>query len=55
MKYKVLVTRTSYSSIEFEVEADNAAQAKDKALDEAYNTSFSEGGADYEAEIIAKG
>lgn len=52
-KYTVLVTRISYSSIEVEVEADNAAQAEDKALDEAYNTSFSEGSADYETEILS--
>lgn len=53
-KFKILVTRIAYSSKEFEVEAENEAQAEDKALDEAYNTSFSEGCADYETEIISK-
>ena len=55
MKYKILVTRISYSSIEFDVEAENEVEARDKALDDAANTVFSEGSADYETEIIAKG
>ena len=54
MKYKVSVTRISYASKEFEVEAENEMEAKNNALDKAYNTVFGEDGADYEYEIIAK-
>lgn len=54
MKYKILVTRIAYSSIEFDVEAENEVEAREKALDKAYNTEFSEGNADYETEIISK-
>jgi hypothetical protein len=54
MKYKVSVTRISYASKEFEVEAENEIEAKNNALDKAYNTVFSEDSADYESEIIAK-
>lgn len=55
MKYKILVTRISYSSIEFDVDAENEVEARENALDAAANTVFSEGNADYETEIIAKG
>ena len=54
MKYKVSVTRISYASNEFEVEAENEIEAKNNALDKAYNTVFGEDNADYEYEIIAK-
>lgn len=54
MKYKVLVTRISYSSMEFEVDAERAAEAEDKALDCAANYAFSEGSADYEVERVSK-
>lgn len=54
MKYKVEVTRISYSSQVFEVEADCEAEAQDAALDKACNTVFSEGDADYEIESVTK-
>ena len=55
MKYKYLVTRIAYSSIEVEVEADNDAQAEEKALDKSCNTCFpTEYYADYETELISR-
>lgn len=55
MKYKVEVTRISYSSQVFEVEADCEAEAQDAALDKVYNTVFyTEGDADYEIENVTK-
>ena len=54
MKYKVEVTRISYSSQVFEVEADCEAEAQDAALDKACNTVFTEGDADYEIESVTK-
>ena len=54
MKYKFLVTRTAYSSIEVEVEADNQAEAEELALDKAENTGFpTEYAADYDTELIS--
>ena len=50
MKYEVEVTRVSYSTLTFGVEADSEEEAKDKALDCAYNTSFYEDDANYEVE-----
>lgn len=56
MKYKYLVTRIAYSSIEVEVEAENEVQAQEKAYEEASNTAFpTEYNADYETELISKG
>ena len=50
MKYIVGVTRTSYASLEFEVEANSKEEAEDKALDMAYNTGWDEDTADYDVE-----
>ena len=52
MKYKVKVTRTGYSVSIFDVEAESSKEAEEKALQEAYNTVFSEYDSDYDPEII---
>ncbi len=52
MKYEVEVTRISYATESFLIEADNEEQAKDLALDEAYNTSFDEDSAEYEIDGV---
>ena len=48
MKYEVEITRISYSTITFGVEANSQEEAEDLAMDMAYNTSFDEDTADYE-------
>lgn len=48
MRYEVEITRVSYSTLTFGVEANSEEEAKEKAMDEAYNTSFDEDSADYE-------
>ena len=48
MKYEVEVTRISYATESFLIEADNEEQAQELALNEAYNTSFDEDTAEYE-------
>ena len=48
MKYEVEVTRISYSTVTFTVDAADEEEAKDLAMDEAYNTGFDEDTADYE-------
>ena len=49
MKYKYLVTRTMQSSIEVEVEAENATLAQEAAIEKAENIGFPEDYyADYE-------
>lgn len=53
-KYTIEITRISYSTEEFEVEAKNKQQAIDKAMDEACNTSFSEDDAEYKVESCIK-
>jgi hypothetical protein len=50
MKYEVEVTRISYSTVTFTVDAANEEEAKDLAMDEAYNTGFDEDTADYQIE-----
>jgi hypothetical protein len=50
MKYEVEVTRISYSTLTFTVDAANEEEAKDLAMDEAYNTGFDEDTADYQIE-----
>lgn len=52
MKYIVGVVRTSYASLEFEVEANSKEEAEEKAMDKAYNTSWDEDTADYDIEYI---
>ena len=54
MKFRVSVTRIGYSQNTIEVEAENEEQAKDIAIDEAGNYSFSEYDADYEANFVEK-
>lgn len=48
MRYEVEITRVSYSTLTFGVEANSEKEAREKALDEARNTSFDEDDADYE-------
>ena len=51
MKYEVEVTRISYSTIAFTVDAASEEEAQELAMDEAYNTSFyDEDSANYEIE-----
>lgn len=52
MKYRVEITRASYSTKTFEVEAENQEQAQQLALDDAYNTVFDEDYADYSIENV---
>lgn len=52
MKYEVEVTRISYSTVTFTVDAANEEEAKDLAMDEAYNTSFDEDTAEYEIDGV---
>ena len=51
-QFKVEITRTSYSTKSFVVEAHNKEQAEELALDEAYNTSFDEDDADYNVQFV---
>ena len=48
MYYKVEVTRISYATESFLIEADNEEEAQELALNEAYSTSFDEDTAEYE-------
>lgn len=48
MKYDVEITRISYSTVTFTVDAADEGEAKDLAMDEAYNTGFDEDTAEYE-------
>ena len=51
MKYDVEVTRISYSTITFTVDAADEEEAQELAMDEAYNTGFyNEHSAEYEIE-----
>lgn len=50
MRYEVEITRVSYSTLTFGVEANSREEAEEKAMDEAYNTSFDEDNADYEVQ-----
>ena len=52
MKYKVTITRTTYDSMSFDVEADNEENAEDIAYDIAYNASWGSGNAEYEIENL---
>lgn len=52
MKYDVEITRISYATITFTVEASSEEEAKDLAMDEAYNTSFDEDTAEYEIDDV---
>ena len=48
MKYEVEITRISYATTTFRVEAGSEEEAKDLAMDMAYNTGFDEDTAEYE-------
>ncbi len=49
-KYEIEVCRTSYSSITFGIYAESLEEAKDKAMENAYSTSFDEDDAEYSIE-----
>ncbi len=48
MRYEVEITRVSYSTLTFGVEANSEEEAQQLAMDEAYNTGWDEDSADYE-------
>ena len=48
MKYEVEITRISYATLTFGVEASSEEEAQSLAMDMAYNTSFDEDDANYE-------
>ena len=50
MKYEVEITRISYSTITFGVEANSREEAEELAMEQAYNTGFDEDTADYEVD-----
>ena len=52
MKYDVEITRISYSTVTFTVDAASKEEAKDLAMDEAYNTGFDEDTAEYEIDGV---
>ena len=54
MRYEVEITRVSYSTLTFGVEANSEEEAQEKALDEAYNTSFDEDDANYEIDSCSE-
>jgi len=51
-KFRVTITRTTSSTLEFEVLAENEEEADSKALEEAYNTVWSAKNSEYEVETI---
>ena len=53
-KYKIEITRISYSTETFEVEAMNKQQAINEAMDEAYGTYFDEDDAEYKINSCLK-
>ena len=48
MKYEVEVTRISYSTVTFTVDAASEEEAQELAMNEAHNTGFDEDTAEYE-------
>lgn len=52
MKFSVEITRTSYATKTFEVEAKNKQEAIDAALEEACNTCFEEDDAGYDVGYV---
>ncbi len=54
MKYEVEITRISYATLTFGVEASSEEEAKDLAMDEAYNTGFDEDTAEYEIDSCSE-
>lgn len=51
-KFYVGICRTSYAFDRFEVEAETEEEAKEKAMQEAYNTCFKEDDAEYSVEEV---
>ena len=54
MKYEVEITRISYASLTFGVEAEDEIQARLIALEQAANTGWSEDYADYKVDNCAE-
>ena len=54
MKYEVEITRVSYSTLTFGVEAKSEAEARLIAIEQATNTGWSEDYADYKVDNCAK-
>ena len=54
MRYEVTISRISYSTLTFGVEAEDKDQAVELALDEAYNTGWSENSANYDVEDVSE-
>lgn len=54
MRFEVLITRMSYASLNFGVEASSKEEAEKKALELARNTSWDEDGADYNVDEITE-
>jgi hypothetical protein len=50
--YKVEVTRTTYDSMSFDVEAKDENEAHELAIELAENTSWGSGNAEYEVEYM---
>ena len=50
--YTVAITRTSFATAQFEVEASNEEEAIEKSFEKAYNHEFSSCGADCEISYI---
>lgn len=53
-RYKVHVCRTGYGHAIFEVDAKNKEEAKEFALEEAYNHVFSDNDSEYSVESVSK-
>lgn len=53
-KYRIEITRISYSTETFEVEAKSKQAAINEAMDEAYDTYFDEDDAEYEVNSYVK-
>jgi hypothetical protein len=51
-KFKVDVTRTTYDSMSFDVEADNENQAHEIAIALACDTSWGSGNVEYEVDYM---
>lgn len=51
-KYKVAMWRSEYSLLTFNVEANDKEQAEDLALQQAFNTEYPPGQAEYSTEYI---
>ena len=54
MKYEVEITRISYATLTFGVEASSEEEAQALAMDMAYNTSFDEDDANYEIDSCSE-